>query len=347
MKYNFCILKNEDEDSHIEWEKACIKFKVSYDIVELTSDNWFEQITGKDYDCFLLRPPGRLSVYKQMYDERIYIIGKVLGKRLYPSYEEVILHENKKMMAYWLKAIDLPHIETHIFYKRFEAYKYLNNLSFPIVAKTSIGSSGEGVVFLKDVNEATEYIRKAFSTGIGRVIGPGLRQKKYVRRGVKWLLNPKYAIKKLKGYSDSSKSIQKNFVIFQEFRPHKREIRIVKIGHSYFAYHKNMVNGLCSGTKDTEYFNPSLELLEFAKMVFDKGNFQCMSMDILDNDDGVYLINELQTIFGHIRDHLLEVDGKKGRYIFEDNKWIFEEGTFNENLTFNLRLENAIVLAGI
>jgi len=185
--YFFCILKNEDSDSHVEWENACKKFDVKYDIVDLTSERWYEEATKRDYDCYLLRPSGRLSVYKQMYDERIYIIGKVLGKMLYPSYEEVIIHENKKMLAYWLKAKGIPHIETHIFYKKDEAVDFLNNSDYPIVGKTSIGSSGEGVFFLQNKKQALDYVKKAFTVGIRRRVGPGLRQGKFIERGFKWI----------------------------------------------------------------------------------------------------------------------------------------------------------------
>ena len=38
----------------------------------------------------------------------------------------------------------------------------------------------------------------------------------------------------------------------------------------------------------------------------------------------------------------VEVDGKIGRYVYKKNKWIFEEGDFNKNVSFNLRLENVI-----
>ena len=38
------------------------------------------------------------------------------------------------------------------------------------------------------------------------------------------------------------------------------------------------------------------------------------------------------------------IDGKPGRYILKNSKWIFEEGNFNKNNSYNLRLENVINL---
>ena len=78
--------------------------------------------------------------------------------------------------------------------------------------------------------------------------------------------------------------------------------------------------------------------------------FQSMAIDIFEGKNSGYLVNELQTIFGHIPDkkygtfHRLEVNGIPGRYINKDGKWIFEEGDFNTNQSYDLRLETAIDL---
>jgi len=56
------------------------------------------------------------------------------------------------------------------------------------------------------------------------------------------------------------------------------------------------------------------------------------------------LINELQAIFGHVQSYICEKNGKPGRLIYKKNKWQFEEGVFNSNLSYDLRIENAIAL---
>ncbi len=54
---------------------------------------------------------------------------------------------------------------------------------------------------------------------------------------------------------------------------------------------------------------------------------------------GKYLINEMQCIFGQSDPYQMLVNGKPGRYVFKDGKWIFEEGMFNRNESYNLRVE--------
>ena len=45
-------------------------------------------------------------------------------------------------------------------------------------------------------------------------------------------------------------------------------------------------------------------------------------------------------------DHILEVDGRPGRYLYQDGQWVFEEGMFNSNESYDLRLEVALKLYG-
>ena len=38
----------------------------------------------------------------------------------------------------------------------------------------------------------------------------------------------------------------------------------------------------------------------------------------------------------------MEVDGIRGRYVFTNGSWIFEEGNFNTNESYDLRLIEAL-----
>ena len=40
----------------------------------------------------------------------------------------------------------------------------------------------------------------------------------------------------------------------------------------------------------------------------------------------------------------MSIDGKPGRYINTNDKWVFEEGMFNTNHSCDLRLEHALEL---
>ena len=67
-----------------------------------------------------------------------------------------------------------------------------------------------------------------------------------------------------------------------------------------------------------------------------------MAIDIFEDGKGGYLINEMQTMFGHAQDHICEKNGVPGRFININNNWQFESGMFNANLSYDLRLENVL-----
>ncbi len=339
------ILRNEDISSGKKWALACEKKNIDYDIIDMTASNWLEKISDSKSDFYLLKPPGMLEHYKSLYDERLYILSKVLGLKTFPSYEECYIYENKRLLSYYLEAQNIPHPKTRVFYSKDEASDYIEKSIMPIVAKTSIGASGSGVQILKDKNQTKKYIKAAFSAkGVKRRFGPNRvvgTPKKWVTKALK---SPAYFFNKLKEYFSIYSHGERDLVIFQEYTPHDFEWRAVKIGDSYFAHKKIKYQGKASGSKGIDYVSPPFDLLDFVKNMCDINGFSCMAIDLFEDGDGGYVVNELQTIFGHVQDHIMEVDDTPGRYIHQDDKWIFEPGNFNTNESYDLRLETALKL---
>ena len=135
---------------------------------------------------------------------------------------------------------------------------------------------------------------------------------------------------------------ERDFIIFQEYIPHNFEWRAVRIGNSYFAHKKIKVGDKASGSKGIEYVDPPVSLLNFTRELCEKHNFQFMAVDLFEDGKYEYLVNELQPIFGHVQDFILSIDGKSGRYQYIHNQWVFQEGDFNSNESYDLRLETAI-----
>lgn len=344
-KIKVIILRNERDDDHILWIKACedYKEKIEYSVIDLTKNNWFEEIISRKFDVLLAKPGGLTSQFKQLYDERIYILSRIPGCKIYPSAEEIFIYENKRFFSYWLKANGLPHPKTNVFYYKEEADEFVKNSRFSLVAKVNIGASGSGVKILQNKNDALKYINDTF-TGKGAVQrwGPNIKKRGLVKRGLHYLNKPSDINKKLNIYRTVKENPQKEFVIFQEYIPHDFEWRIVAIGDSYFA-HKKMKSGeKASGLLIKNYDNPPLYLFDFAKNIMARFNFTSQSIDVFEREPGDLLINEMQCIFGQSDDYQMLVDGKPGRYRYINNRWVFEEGDFNKNESYNLRLENLL-----
>jgi len=334
------ILRNELDISPEWWRIACDKYGILYQIVNLMEDNWLSDIQNANGDIFLACPSGMQEHLKAMYDEKIYWIENILQKKVYPSYNEICVYENKRNFSYFAQTIGLPVPQTHVFYSRKEAHEFICSTQYPIVAKTSIGAAGTGVKILQTKKAAERYIRQAFTRGIKRKSGPNLQittKRSLLDRAIK---NPKFLIQKLKFYRKIRRGRQANCIIFQEYILHDFEWRIVKIGESYFGHKKLKVGEKASGTKAKLYDVPPVKLLDFVDSICKKCKFNMVAVDIFENPNGNYFINEIQTKWGQKYDYLMLVDGKTGRFVKQkDGNWLFEEGDFNQNKSFNLRLE--------
>lgn len=349
MKYHLAILKNETESDHLPWIESCEKKKdlLSWTVVDITKDDWMDKITAEKFDCVLSRPPGLISYFKQLYDERLYYIHYILGLNIYPTYIENIFYENKRALAYWLKYSGFQHPATHIFYDKEDAMNYAENAALPIVAKTAIGAGGSGVRIFRDKEAVRNYIHKAFSdTGITRTWGPNLRKGNILNRVLKRLSMPGETLRYFRQKKQSATiDPQRWFVLFQDYVEAEFEWRAVKVGESFFAHKKlRSIGEMISGTSNVSWDGPDEKLLNFMKAICDKGNFYSQSIDILVDKEGNYYINELQCFWGSKNPHQMILDGIPGRYIFKDGNWVFEEGTFNSNNSYDLRVEHVLNL---
>lgn len=339
------ILKNEIDDSHKKWQLSCENYgnEIQYQVIDISLNDWMEKIKSFSPDILLLKPSGLTAPFKSMYDERLSILVKDLKFKCFPSYNECLIYENKKYFSYWLKANDLDHPKTDVFYLYNEANDFMiKNANFPLVAKANIGASGSGVVILNDLASGVKYIKDTFG-GIGakKRVGPNLKKGKLLIRASKYLFNPKKIFKKFNIYKARAMDIQKDFVLFQEFIPHEYEWRVVRIGNSFFAHKKLLKNKMSSGSLLKEYCNPPLELLDYVKSITDQFNFYSQAIDLFEYN-GNYLINEMQCIFGQSDSYQMKVNDEIGRYVFKENSWVFEKGDFNTNESYDLRLSSAI-----
>lgn len=319
------ILKDLSETSNY-YVNACKELKIDYILIDIMSSNWIEDIKSSNCDGFLVAPYCVKDVWKSMYQERLYFINKTMGYPIYPSYNEIFIYENKRNMAYWLQVNNIPMAKTWVFYKKDEAIDFIKGREvFPLVFKPNIGSAALGVKFINNKAEAIRLINRIFTKW------------RFFNRGYTKWYKTKYKV----AYPIMDDK-QYNNVLFQEKINIKHEWRGVKIGESYFA-HKKLADdkGLHSGSGSANYDTPPLEVMDFIKYVCDKGEFRSMDVDFFEDMNGEFFVNELQTIFGSkIKPYQMLVDGKPGRYLYSSNKWIFEEGMFNQNNSYNLRVED-------
>lgn len=128
--YTLGIIK---EFWHVHWPyiAACRELRVSYKLLDISGPDWLKVIEESGCDAFLIRPSVQLSIWKQMFDERLRIITKDLGKIIFPTYDELWFYESKRRMHYWLEANNVPHPKTWVFYDLKQALDFTEWAELP------------------------------------------------------------------------------------------------------------------------------------------------------------------------------------------------------------------------
>ncbi len=312
-RYRLGIIK-EAMHFHRSYIAACRDMDVSYKVLDISGNNWIDVIENCQCDAFLIWPSALMTTYKQMYDERLWVMVRDMGKIIFPAYDELWMWESKRRMRDWLVAHKVSSPETWIFYDFYEAKEFLKTAQFPLVFKTDHGDSSKGVIILRSKHQAEHIIKKAFSRGL-RLAGSH-------RCDLQW-----------------------GSVIFQQYVEEAVEWRLIRIGDSYFGYMKKRHGDYASGFGDAVYADPPRGLLDLMRNLTETQNFRSMSIDVLISPDGNNYVTELQSLFGDtVKHRKLMIDGKPGRYIYDqsNDEWVFQEGIFDQNICCNLRVEHVI-----
>jgi hypothetical protein len=309
-RYTLGIIKDHFH-YHKHYIRACREMGFSYRVLDVATSDWIEGFQDSDCDAFLVWPSTGLSVWKDMFDDRLRVLQREMDQIVYPQLEETWLYDSKLRQHYWVKANDVPHPRTWVFYDRQKALAFAEKTALPIVFKTNSGASASGVFILRSRSKLVGMIRRAFTRGV--------TPRRHNPRDRQW-----------------------HCVLLQEYLRDVTEWRLVRIGDSYFGHTKGRNGNFHSGSGVVEWNVPERRHLEFLKSVTDKGSFTSMDVDAFEVAGGRLLVNELQTVFGAgFSVHQLEVHGKPGRFTYREDldEWLFEEGDFARNACANARVD--------
>jgi glutathione synthase/RimK-type ligase-like ATP-grasp enzyme len=328
---------------HDGWVLSCKKFaQIECKVVELFADNWLELIQNQIFDVLVLRPPGRSSFYKQMYDDRVQLLAELYPEMLYPNIDLVKIYENKRYFRDWMIVRNISHPKTWVFYTKADAIKFLNEISnYPLVSKLNIGASGKGITFLNNKEQFNQEISLLFGEGKKIIGSPNFRKGSIFKKVKKLFKNPGFVKARLNEYKQQSDEVHKNYMIVQEYIKHSFEWRCVVIGDSFFAHKKLVKSGKTSGSLLKDYGNPPHSLLDFVRELSLSQTIDSAAIDIFEHN-GAYLVNEIQCFFGQAHSNQMFVNNLPGRYCYNNGEWVFLEGEYNDNQCFDLRVQHIL-----
>lgn len=316
----------DPEGTWKRYADACKHLQINYEIIDIVAGDWLSRIKAKVgvISGLLVGPPCMNIEEYDIYMERLYFINKELNIPVYPGYHELKLYENKRYCTAWLEHHGFPLPKTVVLCHKAEAKAFIGNTKFPIVIKASIGAGSSAVHIVKTKAAAQRFVSQVF--GLHRLLALGY---------ISWVKYKNFPVKiPLIGSS------LKHYMIVQEFIPIKWEWRIIKIGNSYFCHQKLLKGQYASGSDKVGWVAPPMELLDMVRDLCKQGDFNSMAVDIFETTDGKYYVNECQSMFGSYNNSQMYIDGKPGRYIYNDGNYIFEEGYFNLYGSCLLRVEN-------
>lgn len=301
---------NDVHQYHKFFVKAALEMKISFDVIDIHRNDWWDKLRAEDYDGFLIWPNGMRESLKSAYDSRVKMIVDYLKKPVYPDYLSIWLYENKIRALDWLRVNEFPTIPTSVYYSKEQAMEHLKTNQLPVVFKTNLGASGKGVYIVKSESEYRKRVQQCFSVG-------------------------------LKSYGVCPYSESRGYAYIQKFIPGMEEWRMVRIGDAYFGHRKmaDENSGKHSGTLLKGWEKPSEELLDILYEVTERGGFRSMNVDMFRDHEGNIYINELHAVWGQSTEHLMIIDNVPGRYIRDNGKWKFEAGSFVKGHSAIARIE--------
>lgn len=315
------ILRDFNE-AHLNYVHACEELGVNFQLIDILASDWMEVVLASGCDGLLFHPPNDIQERKSIMDEIAWVCENILQLPIYPSFTELFIYENKRNMAWWLQANDIARPPTHIFSRKSDAQAFLRQAQYPLVFKTNIGAGASGVRFIHSKARALRITRRVFGCTHPALTFGDLR----FSRKFKGIPLPLFG------------RIQKHYLIVQDFIPIRWEWRMIRIGESYFGHKKLLRDGFASGSGKASLERPPDELLHLTRQICEKGGFRSMNIDIFETEDGRFLVNELQAIFGSIKPVQMRVDGVPGRFLYQNDQFVFEEGVFNQHGSHLLRV---------
>lgn len=282
-----------------------------FEIYPIHADNWIEK--AQDFDV-VVGFTSSASYHLEEIRTKVYVLENHLHKTCYPSYQNMLLYEDKKLEAHLSKIYGIPFVPTHVSHNLEDALQLSENLTYPMVSKIVPSSSSVGVQLIRNKKQAQHIIRQAFSEN-------GRKSHVVYKR-------------------------QKNDIYFQDFIPNDGfDIRVIVVGRMVFGFFRKVLPNdfRASGMHHEEMRELPLEVMQIARAVNRAIPSPLLVVDMLHGLDGKYYINEYSPICQMSTLHQLEVNGVGGAYIFDTddtchfeplNYWVQELGIreFFENV---------------
>ncbi|HEY4544689.1 MAG TPA: hypothetical protein VIG40_08620 [Tissierellaceae bacterium] len=311
-----------------EWIEFCIENNVEHIVVDCTVNNIIDQlvelkVTHLMWHFSHLRPVDILTARNVLFSVHN------LGISVFPNFNGSWHFDDKVSQKYLLESIDKTMmVPSYVFYTKESAFSFLEQSTFPIVAKLRRGAGSYNVILLKSMTEGRRYVKRMFGRGLSPTPGFLADTKNKLQVAGNWE-GIKKKLKKAPGFfrmvMEGKKGFpkEKGYVYFQEFMPgNKEDLRVGIVGDKMWAVKRrvreNDFRASGSGMPSFDYSDIDTNLVSTMFKIYESIGAQSMSFDLVKNANNEFVVVEIS--YGFLSSLFYEAPGywnNRGEFINE------------------------------
>ncbi len=284
------------------YEKILDYNNIDHVRLDINEHDFWDKI--KELDLFIYLYSTKTDL-KELANSILPIIQNYQFVNCFPNVESAWHYDDKVKEYYLLKQEGFSVIESHIFWDKPSAFKWLETASFPIVFKLKAGASSAGVMLVKNRVFAKKLINRMFGKGVYPNLISFYSINKFKDISFKDLV---YKVVQKWYRLIKGKDVQelwerhKNYVFFQKFLPgNDYDTRVMLIGERAYAFlrynRKNDFRASGSNLQDHDRFKIDIRCIQIAFQVSKRLKFKSMAYDFLFDENKEPLITEISHIF--------------------------------------------------
>lgn len=270
-----------------EWIKYCDENSISYKIVDCFATNVVDQVKDCDAVLWHFHHGKRADMAAA---PRILAALEQSGIKVFPNRNTAWHFDDKVAQKYLFDALEIPTIETRVFYDVRTVKKWLETAQLPLVFKSSSGAGASGVKLVHTKHQAFRLAKKSIMSGFP-AIDKSTLLKDLTNSGVFKTISFNAYLKKLallvmpKRFVGSP-ATETGTALFQQFIPHNdSDVRIIVINHRAFGIRRyvreNDFRASGSGSVSYDMSSISDDTIRLAFDVADKLSSQCCAIDFV------------------------------------------------------------------
>lgn len=285
------------------WQQYCNNNNIPFFLVDPYASDLVSQI--QDCDAFLWYIYH--TDYRDMlFAKQLLVSLQLSGKKVFPNAFSVWHFDDKLGQKYIFEALGVPHIPTKVFYTKKEAFKWVEQATFPKVMKLRGGAGGRNVVLVKDKEKARRLIKKAFGKGFSQTsdklqyLMDQLRMVRHHKRSLKEGLMKGIGIFFVEPEYSRMRGREKGYIMFQDYVPgNDNDWRVIVIGDRLYGMQRRVREGDFRASGSGEYIYEPIprEMMQIAFEAADKLHVQSVAFDFM-YLDGKPVIVEMCYGFG-------------------------------------------------